>query len=293
VTPIPNRRSCAHAAPAALTLLAALAGNASAADGQSAQVLVDREIAFQQAAVERGTRAAFLEFLADNAVLLRPEPAPGRATIERGAPPGAPLRWKPDLAMISGRGDFGWTSGPFSSFQHSTDERPAVTGHYFTVWWVEDKGAWHVVLDGGVPYPVADAALPHHLEVTPVLRRPGNGDVGTKDCAQEFAESWRFKGRAKALKDFLAKDARLLYAGIPPRDGKAIVPASDPLAAAKLGATHVTRRISSEFGDVTVSYGDYELESTIDAPPRRLLYVQAWDLRGTCKLALESLNPPG
>ena len=292
MTPIHSRRPRALAALIATLPLAAAAGGATAADALSAQLLVDREAAFQQAAIEHGTRAAFLEFLADNSVLLRPEPAPGRVAIANGASPGAPLRWKPDLAMISGHGDFGWTSGPFSSFQHSADEHPIVTGHYFTVWWFEDK-VWHVVLDGGVPYPVADSALPHHLDVTPVLRRPGSGDVGTKDCAQEFAEAWRFKGRVKALKQYLANDARLLYAGAPPRDGKAIVPASDPLAAARLGATHVTRRIASEFGDVAVSYGDYELESTVDAPPRRMLYVQAWDLRGSCKLALEVLNPPG
>jgi hypothetical protein len=278
----------------ALTLLlslAASAGTAAAAESLSAKVLVDRETAFAQAAVDRGTRAAFLEFLADNAVILTPTPTPGRGSVEKGPAPGAPLRWRADLAMISGHGDFGWTSGPFSSYEFTTNERPVTTGHYFTVWWVEDNGIWRVVLDGGVPYPVADEALPRHLEVTPRLRSPGSGTIATKDCGQEFAESWRFKGRAKALKDFLASDARLLYAGRPPRDGKAIVPATDPLAAAKLGATHVARRIASEFGDVAVSYGDYEVDATLDTPARRLLYVQAWDSSGSCKLALEAINP--
>jgi hypothetical protein len=274
-------------------LLARAAGAraAAAAEPLSALVLVDRETAFAQAAIDRGTRAAFLEFLADNAVVLTPTPVPGRARYEKLPAPGAPLRWRADLAMISGHGDFGWTSGPFSAYEFTTNQRPEVTGYYFTVWWVEDNGAWHVILDGGVPFPVADAALPQHLEVTPRLRKPGSGSVSTKDCGQEFAETWRFKGRAKALKESLASDARLLYAGLPPRDGKAVVPSADPLAAAKLGSTHVARRIASEFGDVSVSYGDYEVDATLDTPARRLLYVQAWDFKGSCKLALESVNP--
>jgi len=284
-------RARARRALPLLLALSALAGSAPAAERLSAQVLVDRETAFAQAAVERGTRAAFLEFLADSAVILHPDPVPGRTTVERGPAPGAPLRWRADLAMISGHGDFGWTSGPYSSYVGSADEKPAITGHYFTVWWVEEGGNWRVILDGGVPYPVADEALAHHLDVTPRLRAPGSGEVATKDCAQEFAETWRFKGRAKALKEYLAKDARLLFAGVAPRDGAAIVPASDPLASAKLGATHVARRISSEFGDVAVDYGDYEVEQTLDAPARRLLYIQAWDSKGSCKLALEAINP--
>ncbi len=271
--------------------LAAASGSAPAAERLSAQVLIDQENAFSKAAVDRGTRAAFLEFLGDSSVVLTPTPLPGRPTYERLPAPGNPLRWRPDLAMISGHGDFGWASGPFDAYEFTATGRPSVTGHYFTVWWVEDNGQWRVILDGGVPYPFSDEALPHHLEVTPRLRAPGSGDVATKDCGQEFAEEWRFKGRAKALKDYLAKDARLLYAGLPPRDGVAIVPASDPLATSRLGATHVSRRISSEFGDVAVSYGDYEVEATLDAPARRLLYIQAWDSKGNCKLALEAINP--
>jgi len=282
-----------HAARRASLLLLALAATAVprlAAADLSAQVLVDREQAFQQAAIERGTRAAFLEFLAEGAVVLTPEPQPGRATYERESPPGAPLRWKPDLAMISGHGDFGWTSGPYNAYAHSTDDPPVATGHFFTVWWVEDNGTWRVVLDGGVPYPVADADAARHLDVTPRLRTPGSGKISDKDCGQEFAESWRFKGRAKALKEFLAADARLLFQGLGPRDGKAIVPTADPLAQAKLAETHVTRRISSEFGDVSVSYGEYVVEATLDAPPRHLAYIQAWDFKGSCKLAYESIN---
>ena len=263
---------------------------AHAAEPVSAQTLIDSELAFGQAAIDHGTRAAFLEYLADNAVILSPAPTPGRSTIETGPAPGAPLRWRPDLATMSRRHDFGWASGPFTSWARSTNDRPEQSGHYFTVWWLEDNGKWRVVLDGGVPYPVAETDLPHHLEVKARLRE-SDSRGGSKDCLTDFTDVWRQKGRAKALKAFLANDPRLLYAGSPPRDGKAAVPATDPLASAHLAGVHVARRLSSEFGDIAVSYGEFDIESTLEAPPRRLVFIQAWDVGSNCKLALEALNP--
>ena len=279
------------AAVAAAVLGGALSSApAGAADKATAQTLVDRETAFAQAAVDHGTRAAFLEYLAESSVIMAPGPLPGRATTAGDPPPGGPLRWRADLATMSRFGDFGWASGPFTSWAHSTNDRPEQSGHYFTVWWIEDGGNWRVILDAGVPYPVAETDLAHHLEVTPRLRNP-RGTNSDKDCALDFAAEWRGKGRVKALKSYLASDARLLYAGIPPRDGKAIQPASDPLAKSTLVATHVARRIGSELGDVVVAYGDYELEATLEAPARKLEFIQAWDVSSKCQLALEALNP--
>ena len=277
-------------------LAAALLGGAlalppaSAAEKATAQTLIDREAAFAQAAIDHGTRAAFLEFLAESSVIMAPGPLPGRATTLGDPPPGAPLRWRADLATMSRFGDFGWASGPFTSWARSTNDRPEQSGHYFTVWWIEDGGNWRVILDAGVPYPVAETDLARHLDVTPRLRN-SRGTFSDKDCALDFAAAWRDKGRVKALKTFLASDARLLYAGQPPRDGRAIQPAADPLAKSSLVATHVARRIASELGDVVVTYGDYELEATLEAPARRLEFVQAWDASSKCHLALEALNP--
>jgi len=275
--------------PLAALLAAGTLAPASAAELRTAQTLVDRENAFQQAAIDHGTRAAFLEYLAENSVLMSPGPSPARGAYESGPSPGAPLRWKPDLSTMSRLGDFGWTSGPFSSWARSTNDRPDVTGHYFTVWWYED-GVWRVVLDSGVPYPVAETDLPTHLNVTPRLRN-SDGKGGTQDCSVEFSQVWRQKGRSKALKSYLAPDARLMYAGQRPRDGKAADPATDPLAHASLAEFNVTRRIGSELGDVVVTYGEIELEATVEVAARRLVFVQAWDVSSKCRLAFEELNP--
>jgi hypothetical protein len=289
---MPTARPCRVAATVA-ALCAMFLGPTPAAQarGPSAQSIVDSELAFERAATEHGTRAGFLEYLADSAVLLNPAPTPARAETERGPAPGAPLHWRPDLAHIAGSGDFGWASGPFVAWASSTRDPPSETGHYLTAWRREADGSWRVVLDGGVPYAVAAADLPHHLEVRARLRRPGGGNGHAQDCSAAFGAYWQQKGRAKALKEFLADDARLLYAGLPPRDGRAVVPQSDPLAPAALATLRVARTLNSDAGDVQVSYGEYDLAARLDVPARRYAFVQAWDVGRGCRLALEMLNP--
>jgi len=274
-------------------LCAALAASAAVAAARpSAALIVEQELAFAQSAAEHGTRAAFLAVLADSAVLMQPRAVPARATLEAGAGPGAPLRFRPDLASISARGDFGWASGPFSHYRESAGDRPDVVGHYVTVWRREDGGAWRVILDGGVPYPIADGASAAHLAVSARLR-PTASAGAAPDCSAEFAARWQAQGRARALKEFLAADARLLYAGAAPRDARAIEPKLDPLAAAPLHAARIARTLASEDGDVAVDYGEYELGATLEVPARHVVFIRAWDLGHRCRLALEALSPGG
>jgi hypothetical protein len=277
---------------ARVVLAVGLAAAAAAVAGApSAQVIVDNERAFERAAIEHGTRAGFLEFLAETSIVLGPQPTPGRAATEAGPAPGAPLRWRPDLASISGAGDFGWASGPFLSYAASAADPPVAAGHYFTVWRRENGGAWRVLLDGGVPYPLDERLAPRQLEVTPRLRRPGGGHGRTTECSAAFGALWQQKGRAAALKEYLADDARLLLAGAAVEDGRAAWLKADPLRDAALAKLRTAKTLGSDGGDVEVSFGEYDVAARLDAPSRRYLYVHAWDVGSSCRLALEMLNP--
>src|SRR4051812_50131302 len=75
---------------------------------QAAQALVDAERKFAQAAQEKGTRAAFREFLAEDGIVFRPGPVNGRE-VWRGRPDSGPdLVWEPTFAAIARSGDFGY-----------------------------------------------------------------------------------------------------------------------------------------------------------------------------------------
>ena len=282
-----------HGATAVVCALgvATLAATTAGAGEPGARTIADADIAFAQRAIASGTRAAFLEYLADSAVLLDPAPHPARAATEAGSAPGAPLRWRPDLASVSASGDFGWTSGPFLAWTTNTDEPPAVAGHYFTAWRRADDGAWRVTLDGGISYPLSATAGGHALDVEPRLRRVHGGRGTAADCSLSFGSAWKTDGRAKALKEFRSDDLRLLLAGIPVRDGRAAAPDTDPLVGAPIAALRVAKSRSSERGDVVVSYGEYDIAARPDTPARRYAFVHAWDVDKRCRLALEMLNP--
>jgi ketosteroid isomerase-like protein len=262
-----------------------------AAGAPSAQTIVDNERAFERAAIEHGTRAGFLEYLAESAVILAPQPVPGRASTESQPAPGSPLRWRPDLAQISGGGDFGWASGPFLSYAHSTDELPVAAGHYLTVWRREADGGWRVALDGGVAYPFEEAAVAHHLEVTPRLRPAGSGRGRVEDCSTAFAARWQSRGRRAALAEFLADDARQLSSGRPVLDGRTAWPAGDTLGPDVLVRLLPARSLRAEAGDVEVSFGTLDVAARAEVPARHYFYAHVWDVDKRCRLALEMLNP--
>ena len=242
-------------------------------------------------AIEHGTRAGFLEFLAESSVVLGPQPTPGRAATEAGPAPGAPLRWRPDLASISGKGDFGWASGPFLAYKTSTAEPAVAAGHYLTIWRRGEDGAWRVLLDGGVSYPLEDRLEARYLEVTPRLRHAGSGAGRETDCSAAYAALWQKSGRAEALKEYLADDARLQLAGAGITDGRKAWLRSDPLRAATLTKLRTAKTLSSDGGDIEVSYGEYDIAARLDAPARRYVFVNVWDVGRHCRLAVESLNP--
>ena len=108
--------------------------------------IVALEQRFAGASRARGARAAFLEFLADEAIVLQPGPVWGRAAWETsGELPGV-LDWSPDIAELSAAGDLGFSTGPWLL----TPQEPGnvVEGRYLSVWKRLPAG-WRVVFDGG------------------------------------------------------------------------------------------------------------------------------------------------
>ena len=279
---------------AAVLLLAAAAlatGAASAAPKDAAQALLDAEAALQSAVTARGERAGLLAYLAESAVSFRPRPVPARSHWEARNDAGARVRWQPDLAAISGDGEFGWTSGPWLYWPGPTGVRHSAGGHYFTAWRREADGSWRVVLDARAPYPVTDGARDGHLAVVPRLRKPGGGRGRAADCSVQFGDLWRDEGREEALDEFAAKDVRLLHTNSPPVDGAKAAERLDTLRGATLGANRVGRSLASAGGDLVITYGEYDLAARPDVPRRRFVYVQAWDVARGCRLAAELIVP--
>jgi ketosteroid isomerase-like protein len=112
----------------------------------SGRVIADLEARFAAASRQKGARTAFLEFLADDSIVLQPGPVWGRAAWESADELAGSLDWAPDWAELAADGALGFATGPW--LLTPAGEGARVEGRYLTVW-RKGAGGWAVVFDGG------------------------------------------------------------------------------------------------------------------------------------------------
>lgn len=116
--------------------------------------LIDVDKAFSQSSLENGLAAAFIEYCADNGVLLRDNKLPiaGAANIQEymNSLPDSmwTVTWEPSSAFIASSGDMGYTIGLWQA-EVKLDSPLTSQGAYVTIWQKGDDGNWKYVLDAG------------------------------------------------------------------------------------------------------------------------------------------------
>src|SRR4030095_2545307 len=118
---------------------------------QNRQALVQMERDFARSAATKGTRDAFLEFIADDGILFQPGPVNGKKFWTERQPRKGLLSWEPIFADVSRAGDLGYTTGPWEFRPNGPDDQPVAFGQYFTIWKKQTDGSWKAALDRGVP----------------------------------------------------------------------------------------------------------------------------------------------
>lgn len=288
---------CAAGAGLAGASHAAGAGVSECAAGGSAlRSMVETEYAFVEDA-QKSVRGAFLDYLANDALVLNPGPVPGRAVYEAAPPSKNQLEWYPTVAGIAASGDLGFTAGPWV-FTAAAGGAPSF-GHFLTVWRRDSSCRWRVELDGGVSHPVQPVAearlvpsqLPGVVPGAPSVRLiAAQAPAHTID---EFAAVAQRDGAAAALRTFIRDERFILFT-----DGQA------PLGA---GAANVYlsehpssgRWQESAHGassDSTLLYSVGEIMSAGQVPTH--VYVQIWQYApkaanwGLRALLISDLPPP-
>jgi ketosteroid isomerase-like protein len=281
---------------------ASLAGQA--ADWKS---LVETEKAFAQAALEKGLRTAFLEYLAGGALIFRPQPTPGRPFYEKLSPDlPTVLIWRPLFAEISGAADMGYTSGPYEVYKDRLTKEGSDYGHYVTIWKKQSGGEWQAILDIGVshaeyrsmsddvrapaePGPAAGGTI-SGLEL-------GQAKLTLRTAEASFSKRSEAEGLAKAYKAYAADRIRFYRQGHFPALGiKAALklqarlesPSSwtpagiDVSTSADLGYTYGTGRLSH------FAAGD-----SADKVERAFSYLHVWRKAGdgTWRIVLDLAVP--
>jgi ketosteroid isomerase-like protein len=118
--------------------------------------LLEAEYAFSQAA-GNSVRAAFLDYLAEDSLVLEPKPTSGRAFYRSQADHPGALAWYPALADLAGSDDLGFTTGPWV---YTAAAGEASHGHFLSIWKRDAACQWRVEFDGGVSHAAPVTAEP-------------------------------------------------------------------------------------------------------------------------------------
>jgi ketosteroid isomerase-like protein len=190
--------------------------------------LVEAERAFAAASLAKGTRAAFLEFLAEDSVLFRPGPVSGKKWIEEHPAPAILLTWEPVFAEVAQSGDLGYTTGPWEIRPSGPKDKPTAYGHFVSVWKRQTDGVWKVVVDLGISHSASggNSKTLQPADFKGSSEKPRRNVRIDEERSEllafdrELANSISEKGPAQAYLHHLSDDARLYRAKILPVIGK-------------------------------------------------------------------------
>jgi ketosteroid isomerase-like protein len=270
-------------ASASLALLVVV-GAAGQSGGRSLQELIDAERAFAKASVDRGVREAFLGNLAEDAIVFRPKPVPGRKIYEE-LPAASPivLTWSPAYAEVSALGDLGYTTGPYEVRDRTKPGEPAHFGDYVSVWERQANREWKVSLDAGIRHPQAERA-PTAVAALPASYRGWRGpriDRDTErqallDVERAFAQKARAEGLREAYLLYSGDDVRLFRDQALPTVGKEALLKLVSGGSRKYSWGPVDAVVSS-IGDLGYVFGDSEaLGGDKDVPFESSSYLRIW-----------------
>lgn len=290
--------------PSILLLLCALVASALAQknDERDANLrsLVEAERGFARASIDKGTRAAFIENLADDSILFRPRPVAGKKWMEeRKATPGV-LTWQPIFADVSSAGEMGYTTGPWEYRAKNLGDEPVAHGQFVSIWKRQANGTWKVAVDLGTENPKPEKPAP---EVTFPAGNGGHkkqqkpetdaeaGRVALVKVEDDFSKHLAAKTTVDAFVSYLADDVRLFRTNAFPAVGRE---AARAMLAAKPGLLtwQPTKAEVSRSGDLGYSYGSYEFKAS-EGFAESGNYLRIWKKQadGKWKVVLDLLNP--
>ena len=282
-----------------LILCASALGGVSLAQAQSdrarnRRALVDMERAFARAAAIKGTRDAFIEFLADDGIIFQPGPVNGKKFWGERQPRKGLLSWEPVFVDVSRAGDLGYTTGPWEFRPNGPADQPVAFGQYFTIWKKQRDGSWKAVLDRGV---TSEKSLGRPELIYANSKGLGGGkdfDVARGRAAlitleEEFSRSSAVSART-AFASYLADDSRLLRQNTEPAIGKsaarALLPESGRALTWKAAMADVAKS-----GDLGYTYGAFEV-NTRGVTLQHGSYVRVWKkIKGKWKVVADVLSP--
>lgn len=281
-----------------------LAWSCSRQENQSAslQPLIEAERSFARLSAESGMREAFMSYLAEEAIIFRPEPVLGREKYANSPTVPDMLIWQPIFADISRDGKLGYTTGPWE-FHQSGERDSAVTfGHYVSIWKQQKDHSWKVVIDVGIfhPYPgynlnEALLEIEHPLyDVSKTLRKIPKSSLDILlDLDRSFSDQAEGLGISKAFQTFAHPDLRLYRENTLPLVGVeyALTYLTDLVGVYRWTPQAADQASSADLG-YTFGTGEYRMETPDSLHLEKFSYLHIWkiDFEGNWKVVVDVTN---
>jgi hypothetical protein len=181
------------------------------------------ERSLDQIAAVSGMKSAFLEFLADDAIVFRPNPVNGIdfwKTRDEGGSPLLLMR-NSTYADISANGLLGYTMGDWQSYPKGGRDKFSKFGQFVTIWEKKPDGKFRASLDIGIMHdeiPIPEIGQGYS---TDIKKDPNKRGWSPADASMNFLKmSMSQEALGGAYKKFAAEDVKVLHDGTPPILGK-------------------------------------------------------------------------
>jgi hypothetical protein len=283
-----------------LLTVVALFASCCLAAATHAQALLDEVLAadraFASRSAEAGAQAAFLEFLAPDAVLFRPLAVIGPEWLRTHEEATGRLDWSPGGGRAACDGGTAVTLGSWTYRQDALVD----TGYYLTVWRRDGGGGWTVAIDHGIDGPVgADAAGAGALPLGPATsdarsRSCPSGDdaKGLANADGKFNDAIRREGFDASLRKVIAPGGFVMRDGHLPARPTADWPLDDAAWRAPIEA--VTRGTYAASGsDLGYTYGELTRRTERRGPVEPLaVFLRVWARDGRDWRVLADMTTP-
>lgn len=254
------------------------------------QKLVETEKEFARVAAEKGTKTAFLTYLADDGIIFNPTEVNGKLSWKNRQESPALLAWNPVWADVSSNGKLGYTTGGWEYRPKGKTDKATAYGEYVTIWQKQSDGQFRAMLDIGIGHPAKSLSSAAWRSPFDAGRGTPNGN-GVGD--EIFTDIFSNTSMANGYFNYLAEDAIVLREGHLPFTGKK--PAF--LGLEKLekefpdsSFLKFSANTSKIFGNMMYAWGVYSLTHK-DKSVSRWNFVQIWKHRaGKWQIVLDIFN---
>ena len=262
--------------------------------------MVETERSFSRMSEEKGTREAFVAFIADDGILFRPRAVPGKQWMQEHPLPSSNTRplltWQPIYAFMSLSGDLGYTTGPWQYKTDTKDGKASAFGSFMTIWKKQPDGDWKFVLDLGIsnpePQTILTPAFPHESGANFKSINVDQARAALLSEEREFSKASADLGAAGA---FLLKadvDVRVYRENQMPFVGRS-ASAEAMYPPTVVWTWEPAFADVSRAGDLAYSYGTYELrDKKSGAITESGNYARVWKkVAGKWRVVIDVANP--